>query len=157
MAQCYSQRESTADRLLKGKGFETYLPRIKEAAINCTRRIAPLFPGYLFVRINISWYPILATVGVLRLLRVGDEPCKIDDALVTRIQKQEFRGLVRLPDTRLKIGDNVRILRGSFKDHIGVFAGMHGKARSKVLLELLGREVPIELSVDDLEALHVAI
>ena len=146
IVQTYSQRETTTNQNLSRRGFETYLPKIREQ-----RRLTPLFPGYLFVRIFISWYPILSTTGVLRLLRTGDEPCRVDDALVARIRKQEVRGVVRLPKTGLKQGDSVKIVRGSFKDHIGIYDGMHGKARSKILLELLGREVPIDLPIEDFQ------
>lgn len=154
VAQCQTQREDIAALFLGQRGFETYLPKIKER-----RRETPLFPGYLFVQIHTFWYPILSTVGVLRLLRIGDIPCRVPDNVVTKIQKQTDpkSGLVRLPKPRgLELGDQVRIVRGSFLGHVGVFDGMHGKDRSRILLELLGRKVSIDCDRADFCPIPVA-
>jgi Transcription termination factor nusG len=51
VAQCETRRESTAARFLHDQGFVTYLPKIKIAH----KRIVPLFPSYLFVRIVDRW------------------------------------------------------------------------------------------------------
>ena len=155
IAQCHPQQEWRAEDHLKRKGFEIYLPRIK-VSIKGRKRITPLFPGYLFVRINSVWYPILSTVGVLRVLRNGEaEPSRIEEKIVKNIREREIRGLVKLPK-RIQPGDQVRILRGTFKDHIAIYDGMSGKERERVLLELLGRKVPIDIHPDDLAALGVA-
>lgn len=152
IAQTHSQREGAAEDHLKRKGFEVYLPRIKVKK----GRIAPLFPGYLFVRINAVWYPILSTIGVMRLLRNGEnEPSRIKDNILHNLQKSEVRGIVKLPE-RLRPGDQVRILRGTFKGHIAIYDGMSGAERQRVLLELLGRKVPLEIHPDDLAELNVA-
>jgi transcriptional antiterminator RfaH len=155
IAQCHPQQEGRAEEHLKRKGFEIYLPRIK-VSVKDRKRIAPLFPGYLFVRINSVWYPILSTIGVLRVLRNGnEEPSRIEDKIVKNIREREVRGLVKLPKP-MQPGDQVRILRGTFKDHIAIYDGMSGKERERVLLELLGRKVPIDIHPDDLAALGVA-
>jgi len=156
IAQCHSQRELVAEEHLKRKGFLVYLPRIK-VNIKGRKRITPLFPGYLFVRINSAWYPILSTIGVMRVLRNGEAPSHIEDKIVKNIQGHEIRGLVKLePPQRMRPGDQVRILRGTFKDHIAIYDGMSGEERVKVLLEMLGRKVPIKIHPDDLAALNVA-
>jgi transcriptional antiterminator RfaH len=160
IAQCQSQREAIAADHLERRGFKCYLPRIKitvHHANHAVRRTVPLFPGYLFIRITPThWYQILSTVGVIRLLRNGDaEPSRIEDKIVEKIQAREIRGIVKLPK-RLQPGDKVRILRGTFRDFIGIYDGMSGKERERVLLELLGRKVPIEISPDDLALLGAA-
>jgi len=146
IVQTHSQREELAAAGLERKGFGIYLPRIK---LGMRRQLVPLFPNYLFVRIHAIWYPVLSTVGVIRLLRNGErEPSRIDEAIVREIRAREVRGVVRLP-RRIVPGDRVRIVRGSFRDHIGVYEGMSGKEREHVLLELLGRKVRIEMNTDD--------
>lgn len=155
VVQTHSQRENAAADHLKDRGFEVYLPRIKVLSGNGYRRIVPLFPGYLFVRITHGWYPIVSTAGVMRLLRNGNQPAKIEDDIVREIQTREVGGIIKLP-RRLQIGDQVRILRGAFKDFIGIYDGMSGKERECVLLELLGRKVPLELGSDDFVPLNIA-
>lgn len=152
IAQTHSQREVAAEDHLKRKGFEVYLPRIRIGR----QRIAPMFPGYLFVRINSAWYPILSTIGVMRLLCNGArEPSRLAESVVQNIQQREVRGVVKLPE-RLHNGDKVLILRGSFKGFVAIYDGMSSKERRRVLLELLGRKVPIDIHPDDLAELNVA-
>lgn len=159
IAQTHAQREGVAVEHLKRKGFEVYCPRIKVPSVVGRHRVmrdVPLFPCYLFVQVIEIWSPILSTVGVLRVLRNGkDEPSRIEAKIITRIQEQEIRGIVKLPK-RLQRGDKVRITRGSFKDFIGVYDGMSGKERERVLLEMLGRKVPVDIHPDDFAALNVA-
>jgi len=154
--QTHSNREAVAAAELARKGIQNYLPRIAIIGRLGTRRLVPLFPGYLFVRIGPLWYPIISTVGVLRLLRNGErQPARIDDAIVRDIRAREVRGIVQLPK-RIAVGDRVKIIRGSFRDHVAVYEGMSGKERQRVLLELLGRQVRVELDPDDFVALNVA-
>ena len=142
VAQTESQRERTAQRFLEQEGFETYLPIIQAA----NKRTIPLFPTYLFVRIVNRWYSIDNTIGVLQLLLSGDLPAKLRDDVIAELKRKERNGVVYLPKPRgLQLGDKVRILRGSFVDHIGLYDGMTGHERRVVLLELLGRKVRVEL------------
>ena len=153
VAQTETQREATAARFLKDAGYECYLPRIK-----IQKRLVPLFPSYLFVRIIERWYPVNNTIGVVNLLLAGDQPAKLKDEIVSDIRSKERGGIVRLPPKPgLKVGQQVRILRGSFENHVGVYDGMSGKDRERVLLELLGRKVPVNFNKADIvPALDVA-
>ena len=154
VVQCESQREHAVRLLLMRGHYVTYLPRIKLHG-----RIVPLFPSYLFVNIAcMRWYPILWTPHVIRLLMAGDQPAKLPEDIVTHIRKREHNGLVRLPNVsqRLKKGQKVRVIRGSFEGQIGLYEGMSGKDRERVLLELLGQIVPVELPGKDIAPLPVA-
>jgi len=152
VVQTYAMREAVVAKNLLREGFDSYLPRIRELGRDGRARNVPLFPGYLFVQIERLWYPILSTVGVIRILRIGDEPAKLDERVVTKLVGQEVKGIVRLPKPRgLQIGDQVRVLRGTFKDHVGIFDGMRGHQRSLVLLGLLGAHVRVEIASEDVQ------
>jgi transcriptional antiterminator RfaH len=151
VAQTETQREHTVRLLLMRAGFMTYLPRIKHRG-----RIQPLFPGYLFIRLADRWYSVMWTAGVVRLLMSGDQPAKLPEDVVTQIRKREHGGFVKLPIQRLKKGQKVRIVRGSFEGQIALYEGMSGKDRERVLLNLLGQKVPVELPSRDLEPLPIA-
>jgi len=147
VCQTQNQRERTAQRFLERSGFETYLPIIQSGS----DRTVPLFPSYVFVSIVDRWYAIDNTIGVLQLLMSGDTPAKLDDRIVSEIRQKERNGVVRLPKPRgLQLGDRVRVVRGSFSDHVGVFDGMLPHQRVSVLLELLGRKVRVELDHRDM-------
>lgn len=152
VAQTESQREHTAAKFLKQAGFQIYLPKI-QIGLKGRERIAPLFPGYLFVEVVDRWYEIRWTVGVLRLLMVDGAPARVAERVMATIRRQEGRdGLVKLPKPRgLVAGDQVLLLRGSFEGKIGIYQGQSGAERSKVLLNLLGGQVPVWLPSIDLK------
>jgi len=145
-----SRHEDMVCVQLTREKFEIYLPRIKLES-----RIAPLFPGCLFVRIVDRWYPVRWTRGVIGLLPI---PAQVQEKTMTEIRKREGRdGFVKLPSPpRLKKGQQVRIIRGNFEGQVALCEGMSGKDRVRVLLNMLGQKVPVELSGHDLEPLPVA-
>jgi transcriptional antiterminator RfaH len=149
--QTETQREHLVRLLLMRHGFETYAPRIKIRG-----RVNFLFPAYVFFRICERWYPALWTNGVVRVLMCGERPAHLPTRIIDDIRKQERGGFVKLPsrDNLLKKGDNVRISNGSFAGQIGLYDGMAGKDRSKVLLELLGRQVAVELPQKDISVIQ---
>jgi transcriptional antiterminator RfaH len=153
VVQTESQREHTVRLLLMRSRFETYLPQIKHRG-----RIASLFPSYLFVRIVERWYPVMWTPGVVRLLMCGDQPARLPEEVLMNIRKREHNGIVKLPNVsqQLRKGQEVRIVRGSFEGHVGLYDGMLGKDRERVLLDLLGQAVPVELPGKDIAPLNVA-
>jgi transcriptional antiterminator RfaH len=151
VVQTESQREHVVRLLLMRGGFESYGPRIKFRG-----RIRLLFPAYLFVKPNDRWYPVLWTPHVVRLLMSGDRPAPLADDIVDAIRKREVGGFVRLPKPNvLTKGKNVRIAKGSFLDRIAIYDGMTSRDRARVLLELLGRQVSLELPKADIVPLDV--
>jgi len=152
VAQTESQRENVAASFLRQARFQIYLPKILER-VGARQRVTPLFPGYLFVEIIDRWYEIRWTVGVLRLLLIDGQPAHVTESIMVNIRKQEGRdGLIRLPKPRgLQRGDQVRVLRGSFAGRIGVFEGLSGSQRSKILLAWLGCQVPVFLPTADVK------
>jgi transcription antitermination factor NusG len=153
VVQVESQCEHVVRLLLMRARYETYLPRIRVRS-----RIASLFPGYLFVRIVDRWYPVIWTVGVVRLLMSGDQPARLPERTMVEIRKREIGGFVKLPSptNRLRKGQRVRIVSGSFEGQTALCEGMSGKDRVWVLLNLMGQKVPVELPGRDVEPLPVA-
>lgn len=148
VAQTEPRRETTAAQYLADAGLESYLPRIAER-----ERIVPLFPCYLFVRIVDRWHVVKNTIGITRILLSGDRPARLPDAAIADIRSRENRsGLVKL-QPRHRIGDQVRIVRGTFRDCLAVYDGMTSRQRERVLLEFMGRLVPLELEPRDFVAI----
>ena len=149
VTQCQTNRSDLVALLLKRKGFTVYAPKVR-----IEKRTAPLFPGYLIVRIATRWYPVRWTPGVLRVLMHGDHPAKLDDAIVAELRGREVRGFVKLAEDprALTPGRKVRVLTGNFAGQVGVYQGMSGAARERVLLEWLGQSVPVIMPVGNVEA-----
>lgn len=154
VAQTEPRREHIARLLLMREGYETYAPRIRLRR----KKIALLFPSYLFVRIVERWYPVLWTPGISRVLMWGEIPARLPDVDVDTIkQKQGRDGLVRLPrSSEWRRGDAVMVTVGLFAGHLGLYEGMSGQERSRVLLNLLGGRVSVELPSRNLATRELA-
>ncbi len=149
VVQTRPRDESTALFHLTRQGFEGYLPRFLKRRRHA-RKVdispVPLFPGYLFVALDLAaarWRSIHGTVGVSRLVCHGDNPAPVPEGVVEDIQgRQDPAGWVVLhSQTGLRQGQVVEISNGPLAELRGVFEGLDSKERVVVLLSLLGREV----------------
>jgi transcriptional antiterminator RfaH len=149
-------REALVCQLLAHVSRETAFPFYFPRIVHRSRK-QPLFPTYLFVRINRIWSPVRWTPHVIEILMAGDRPHQLKEEIVDEIRKREDRnGFVKLPlRQRFRKGQQVRIIHGSFGGHIGLYDGMGTKDRQRVLLELLGRKVTIDLPANNLDPLNV--
>jgi transcriptional antiterminator RfaH len=155
VAQCQPApgRDRIAVRCLALGGFEAYQPQLCEQRTVRGRRVVvrrPLFPCYLFIRIETRWYPICSTPGITRLIRAGDCPARVPDHIIDAIRSRERKGVVVLP-SQFKRGDPVRVLRGPFRQQLALYDGQAPHERVAVLLALLGASVRVELSRTDIE------
>jgi transcriptional antiterminator RfaH len=158
VVQTESQRERFVAGYLERVGFDTYLPQIKLRRVPEPRCYAPLFPTYVFVRIIDRWHAASRAIGVVRLIMAGEHPARLPEEVMEEIRSREGRdGYVKLAQRTLKAGARVRIISGQFQGHIGLYDGQSAKERERVLLDLLGRSVRVELSRNDkIEPLDVA-
>jgi len=105
----------------------------------------PLFPRYLFVRMDLSrdrWRSVQSTFGVQSLVWVGERPGAISQDLITELRAREnAAGYVEVESKPFNKGEKIRILDGIFEDSVGTFQRNADKYRVAVLLQLLGREV----------------
>ena len=76
-------------------GFEVWLPRVRERRIVRGRRtiVTPaLFPGYLFVCIQLQWHAARYCPGVVRLVMDGERPAKVPDQIIDELKGREKEG-----------------------------------------------------------------
>ena len=151
--------EAKAVRHLRNQGFRPYLPLYAKQRRHA-RRVeivaAPLFPRYLFVRLDPAlerWRAIRSTIGVADLVCRGETPAPVPDGIVEAIRASEDeRGLVVLRGADFRKGDRVAIAEGALEGCVGLFEAMSDDARVIVLLDLLGREVRVRVSPAALRA-----
>jgi len=152
--------ETKALEHLLRQGYSAYLPCYRTRISHARRRqtvLRPLFPRYLFAgvdRTSMRWRPILSTVGVVDVVRSGDEPTPVPSAIVATIrEREEAGGFDRLdPRQSLRIGELVRVTAGALEDMVGRLVELRDQDRVVVLLELLGRAVRAQLRAEAVEA-----
>ena len=134
---------------LDGKGYEWFLPlyklrrrwsdRIKEVE-------APLFPGYLFCRLNPQdRLPILKTPGVIQIVGYNRTPIPVDEQELRAIQRMVASGIPNQPWPFLGAGDRVRIESGPFTGLEGILVEFKGNHRLVLSVTLLQRSVAVEI------------
>lgn len=142
----YEQR--VADHL-DGKGYELFLPlykcrkrwsdRIKEVE-------APLFPGYLFCRLNPQdRLPLLKTPGVIQVVGSHRTPTAVDEHEIEAIQAMVASGIPNQPWPFLATGDRVRIESGPLSGLEGILVEFKGNHRLVLSVTLLQRSVAVEI------------
>jgi len=108
-----------------------------------------LFPRYLFIRLDVDrdrWRSVNGTPGVTRLVTTYDRPEPVPEGIVEAfLEARAPTGVVRV-DYGLEPGQKVRVLAGPFADAIGSLERLDDNGRVRVLLEIMGRQVPAHLN-----------
>lgn len=160
VVETHAKVEAKALFNLKRQGFRAYLPQYLKHRRHARRtdKVArPLFPRYLFVKLEIdreTWRPIQSTFGVVRLVCHGDRPAPVPNGVVEDIAaRQNDDGFIAVrPACSYSKGEPVHIGGGAFADQTGLFECATDDERVVLLLNLLGREVKVKVPVEDLAA-----
>ena len=152
--------ESRAAQHLVRQGYDVYMPRLLRSRKHARKVdfvVRPLFPRYLFVRLDLAcdrWHAVQSTFGVQSLVLAGEKPAEIHEAIIAEIKQREGDdGYIRMEPPALHKGSKVRLLDGVFHGSEGVFDQATDKHRVAILLRLMGREVLTLVSDDRIEAL----
>lgn len=153
VVQTQPHAEARAAAHLCRQGFDIYLPRYLKRRRHARRIetvVAPLFPRYMFVAVDIAvqrWRAIQSTVGVSRLVSNGDRPAAVADGVVDGLKRREDeRGFIELDRRpRFAPGDRIRVVDGAFSACLGLFERITDGERVAILLDLLGRRVRVFL------------
>jgi transcriptional antiterminator RfaH len=155
--------ESIAQAQLERQGFRAYFPRVLQPTRVRGRwmdRIEPLFPRYLFLHLvsgGRSLAPVRSTVGVSEIVRFGAEYATVPNRIVQQLMNQADTetGVHELRQPLFTRGTHVRIAEGPFNGLEGIFECQEGEERVLILLEVLGRQTRVSLSVDQVVPLAV--
>ena len=145
------QKELVAARNLLNQDFEVYLPRYRKQCRHARRvytAMAPLFPRYLFVRMDPArqrWRSINGTLGVSYLLSEGPEPIALPDQIIAAIREREEDGAVTVAAPEFAKGQKLRVTNGALADIEGIFDCVDDSHRVVLLLEFMGRVVRTHL------------
>ena len=117
-----------------------------------------IFPGYILVNMIMddeAWYVVRNTPGVTSFVGSGNKPVPLQESEIRGIQKQ----VKAQPETKVsveyEVGENVRVIDGPFTDFHGKVTDLNvEKGKLKVLVNMFGRETPVELDLLQVERLR---
>ena len=136
---------------MEDKIFQVVVPREKKIRVkNGKRRTIEerLFPGYVLVEMVVtedSWYVVRNTPNVTGFVGSGTTPTPVSEDEIMRLFKRMGEDE---PKYKIDVqeGDPVKIMDGPFKDFEGKVSEVNGaKGTVKVLVNVFGRETPVEL------------
>jgi transcriptional antiterminator NusG len=113
-----------------------------------------VFPGYLLVRCELdddSWRVVRNTPGVTGFVGLGAKPTPLSRKEVESILQVQTTGTEGGPKKArhralYEIGESVRVREGPFADFTGTIAEINDdQMKLKVLVNIFGRETPVEL------------
>ena len=156
VAQTKPNAERVAQLNLQRQQFLTYLP-VFAMKVGKVTKIKVLFPRYIFVQIEQQWHSINSTIGISRLILTNEnKPAILSDKIIEGLKAREEKGLIILePKAKFKPGENVKIVNGPFSGYSALYQEMRDSERSRILIELLGRSVQIEVNENDLSAVAI--
>jgi len=146
--------EDRAALNLRRQAYEVYCPRTRKVvrhARKVTQHVSSLFPGYLFVRLDLScdhWRSVNGTRGVVKLVTFQDIPAAVPVGIVEALQSRTDLDGAIMWSSCLKEGQQVEVADGPFAGLIGTLQDLSGADRVCVLLNLLGRSVAVTLRAD---------
>jgi transcriptional antiterminator RfaH len=154
-------KEQQAQFHLRMKGLDVFFPRLDLVRVAEKRkRIIPLFPNYLFVRIHLptEFHYVTWSPGVKRLVSFGDRPIPLDEQVINFLKQQtDGDGLIKAR-SQLRPGQEIQIRGGPFDGLVAIIQDPpDAKGRVKILLKLLSRQVSVKLGVEFIKGEWVAI
>ena len=149
VAESIRKRADSLD--MKDKIFQVLVPKEKMIEVkNGKRKVVEkrIFQGYVLVQMKMSedaWYIVRNTPSVTGFVGSGSEPTPVEQDEIEKIMKRMGR---EEPKHKIdyKIGEVVNITDGPFKGFDGSVNEIDpAKGKLKVLVNMFGRETPVEL------------
>ena len=144
---------------MQDKIFNVLVPTEKKIKIKGSKRVTEeekVYPGYVLVEMLVndeSWYVVRNTPRVTGFVGSGNTPVPITDKeMLNIIERMTAEDPEHTID--VEVGDTVKIGSGPFKDMDGKISEVddkHGKV--KVLVNMFGRETPVELDYLEIKKL----
>jgi len=136
---------------MEDKIFNVIVPKEKKVRIKNGQRKTieeKIYPGYVLVEMLVtddSWYVVRNTPNVTGFVGSGTVPIPVSKQEIDMLQS---RMGAEDPEYEIafELGDGVKIMDGPFKDYDGKVSEIDkAKGKVKVLVNLFGRDTPVEL------------
>jgi transcriptional antiterminator RfaH len=154
VAKTKPHREHTTAAILAQRDVEVYLPSITFRRRDTLRTALhePLFPGYLFARLDLNaddWLATRSAPGIAYFLGGDGAPTALPDGLIEGIRARVERSRSNWQRPAFEAGERVVLERGPFAGLDAIFDDwLSARGRVRVLLEIVERLVPVDVDVD---------
>ena len=160
-ARTQPRAESLSASQLERDGMEVFCPRIAVANPKAGNQDTPLFPGYLFVRLdlqNSGWPVIHPAHHLLGWVRFDGEPAWLPDEAVSDLMERvaTINGSGGLWQ-QFHRGQKVRVIADNMDTIAEILEGAKtARGRAKVLMQFMGRLIQATVPYDSLRPVETA-
>jgi transcriptional antiterminator NusG len=146
-----------ASRGIEDRVFEVVIPMEDVVEFKGGKKVTvqkKVFPGYLLVRCDLdddTWGAIRNTPGVTGFVGPGTKPTplsrrEVENILQVKVEGVEATTRKSRPRLEYEVDETVRVKEGPFADFSGQIAEINeDQLKLKVLVNIFGRETPVEL------------
>ena len=146
-----------ASRGMEDRVFEVVIPMEDVVEFKSGKKVTvqkKVFPGYLLVRCDLdddTWGAIRNTPGVTGFVGPGTKPTplsrrEVESILQVKVEGVETPSKRSRPRLEYEVDETVRVKEGPFADFSGQIAEINeDQLKLKVLVNIFGRETPVEL------------
>ena len=135
---------------LQNQDVACFFPKIEVEKIKAgkrTKKLEPLFPGYLFVNLeqtDPSWGKLRSTRGVMRIVSFANKPAAIADEIIDHIKASMDKVAEQ---GGIKSGQPIELDDGPFKGIDAIFQAYDGEARAIVLITFMQKQQQVTVPV----------
>ena len=135
---------------LQNQDIACFYPKITVEKIKAgkrTKKLEPLFPGYLFVNLEQTdpmWAKLRSTRGVLRIVSFANKPAAISEEVIQHI-KDSLESVAE--QGGIKPGQAVQLSEGPFEGINAIFQAYDGEARAIVLINFMQKQQRVKVPV----------
>lgn len=131
---------------------QVIVPEVEESGSDGKIKKKKIFPGYVLIKMEITddaWYIVRNTPNVTGFVGSSGGGAKPIPLLPEEIEDIFYQMGMNEIVVDFKVGDQVIILSGPFKDNVGIVQELDTTKRTvEVLINLFGRETPTELEIN---------
>ena len=135
---------------LQNQDIACFFPKITVEKIKAgkrTKKLKPLFPGYLFVNLEQTdpiWSKLRSTRGVIRVVSFANKPAPISDGVIQHI-KDSLDSVAE--QGGIKPGQAVQLNEGPFEGISAIFQAYDGEERAIVLISFMQKQQRVKVPV----------
>jgi transcription antitermination factor NusG len=139
------------------RSVESFLPLYETVNRWKDRKVRvqlPLFPGYLFVHLDLAdRLNVLQVAGVTRFVNFGGVAIPIPAVDIESLRAGLIGGLRAEPHPYLKVGRRARVKSGPLQAMVGILLRKKNLERFIISLDLIQRSISVEIDATELESI----
>lgn len=139
--------------------FEILIPTEREMQTRNGKRYEmdrKVFPGYILIQMNLTdetFKLVKSTSGITGFVQSGNKPVPLEEYEVRRIMTN-LEASKETPKVSWTKSEAIRVVEGPFSDFTGKIEEVNAdREKLKVLINIFGRDTPVELDFNQVEKL----